>query len=97
MKTESITRLGLLILVLLIGIGAAAMFFAPAAFNSISSAFEPGLGLKTSVIIGFFVSVGLIAFFAVVAGDSLFGELETMVGAFLLFFLIFSLTTAWVF
>jgi hypothetical protein len=97
MKTEHLVRLGLIVVLLAIGLGFVALFFAPAAFDSVASIFEPGLGLKTSVVIGFFVSVTLIAMFAVLAGDSFFGELETMVTAFLLFFVIFSLTTAWVF
>jgi hypothetical protein len=97
MKNEHLVRLALIVMVVAVGLGAVAMFFLPATFDAVGQAFEPGLGLRTSVIIGFFISVAIIAFFAVVAGDSFFGELETMVVAFLLFFVIFSITTAWVF
>jgi len=46
---------------------------------------------------GFGVTVALFVLFALVAGDSLIGEIQYMLGSFFGFFLILTLLIAWVF
>ena len=60
-------------------------------------AMAPGMGLKTGILWGFGVTVTLFVLFAMVAGDGLFGELPFMLGAFFLFFAVFSLLITWIF
>jgi len=72
------------------------LFLLPAATPIIGTLNE-GLGLRESVPWGFGLTVALIAFFALVAGDGLIGELQFMLGAFFSFFLILTLLIAWVF
>lgn len=62
-----------------------------------ATAFAPGLGLKTAALWGFCVTVGLLVVFAIVAGDSLFGEIQFMLGSFFTFFVVITLLIAWVF
>lgn len=57
----------------------------------------PGLGLKASFAWGFGVTFAVFVVFAMVAGDGVFGELPIMLGAFLGFWVIFSLSLAWIF
>ncbi len=61
------------------------------------AAIEPGIGLKTAALWGFGVTVVLLIVFALVAGDSLLGELQYMLGAFFSFFAVITLLIAWVF
>ncbi len=56
-----------------------------------------GLGLKDAALWGFGVTVALFVLFAVVAGDSLIGEIQFMLSSFFGFFLILTLLIAWVF
>jgi hypothetical protein len=58
---------------------------------------EPGVGLKTASLWAFGVTFVMFVFFAVVAGDGLLGEIQYMLGAFFLFFVIITLMIAWVF
>lgn len=85
-----VVLIAVLVLVLL------AVFLLPAA-TPIVSTLNEGLGIKESVPWGFGLTVALIAFFALVAGDGLLGELQFMLGAFFSFFLILTLLIAWVF
>ena len=71
--------------------------FGPPFFESFLAAFESGLGIKDAAIWSFFLVVGLFIVFAIVAGDSLIGELQFMIGGFLLFYVFFALMIAWVF
>ena len=76
-----------------LGIVLLALIFLPVVVQS----FEPGLGLKMASIIGFFVVTTLFIVFAIFAGDGLLGEIQFMIGGFLLFYLIFTVMIAWVF
>ena len=76
-----------------LGIMLLALIFLPVVVQS----FEPGVGLKMASIIWFFVVMILFIVFAIFAGDGLFGEIQFMIGGFLVFFLIFTVMIAWVF
>ena len=76
-----------------LGIVLLALMFLPVVVQS----FEPGVGLKLASIIGFFVTTTLFIVFAIFAGDGLLGEIQFMIGGFLLFYLIFTVMIAWVF
>lgn len=63
----------------------------------VRAALEPGIGLRAAALWGFGVTVVLMIVFALVAGDSLLGELQYMLGAFFSFFAVITLLIAWVF
>jgi hypothetical protein len=56
-----------------------------------------GMGLKDATLWGFGVTVALFVLFAVVAGDSLIGEVQFLLGSFFGFFLVLTLLIAWIF
>ena len=58
---------------------------------------SPGLGLRSSAIISFILTVVIMIVFAIASGDGLLGELQFILPAFFLFFVIFWLFTAWIF
>ena len=80
-----------------LGIVLLALIFLPSTFAWVVQLFEPGVGLKMASIIGFIVVTILFIVFAIFAGDGLFGEIQFMIGGFLLFYLIFTVMIAWVF
>lgn len=80
-----------------LGIVLLALIFLPSTFAWVVQLFEPGVGLKMASIIGFFVATILFIVFAIFAGDGLLGEIQFMIGGFLLFYLIFTVMIAWVF
>ena len=80
-----------------LGIVVLAVSFLPSTSAWVVQFFDPGLGLKTASIIGFFVTIILFVVFAIAAGDGLFGEIQFMIGGFMAFWLIFTLMIAWVF
>lgn len=88
--------LGLLLLVVAAVIAGLGYVGAPL-LETATAALAPGMGLKTAVLWGFGVTVALFVVFALVAGDGLVGELPFMLGAFFLFFVVFSLLIAWIF
>ena len=88
--------LALLLVVVLIVVAALGYFGAPL-LEATTTALAPGMGLKTGILWGFGVTVTLFILFALVAGDGLFGELPFMLGAFFLFFAVFSLLITWIF
>ncbi|NCC40448.1 MAG: hypothetical protein EOM21_13515 [Gammaproteobacteria bacterium] len=88
--------LAIVILIAVIGLVLLAVFLLPAA-TPIVGTLNQGLGIKASVPWGFGLTVALLAFFALVAGDGLLGELQFMLGAFFSFFVILTLLIAWVF
>lgn len=59
--------------------------------------FAPGLGLKESAVIAFFVTVVLLVVFTLAAGDGLLGELQFILAGFFTFFTILWLMIAWIF
>jgi|TARA_B100000767_G_scaffold43625_1_gene37607 hypothetical protein len=62
-----------------------------------STGTEAGLGLKDSAVVSFFVSLVLVAILALVSGDGLLGEVQFVLVAFILFFIVFWLMIAWIF
>lgn len=81
------------IVILLIG----AVFLLPVLSDIVAIHLSPGLGLKDAAVLSFFITVGIMVVFAIVSGDGLLGELQFILGAFFLFFIILWLLTAWIF
>lgn len=75
----------------------AAILFIPSLADVSAAWFEPGLGLKTSAIIAFCISLVVVLVFAVVSGEGIVGEIQFILPGFLIFFLIFWLMVAWIF
>ena len=88
--------LAVVVLIAVLVLALLVVFLLPAAAPIVGTLNE-GLGIRESVPWGFGLTVALIAFFALVAGDGLLGELQFMLGAFFAFFLILTLLIAWVF
>lgn len=74
-----------------------AILLIPALQEVVALHFSPGVGLKTSAVIAFFVTIALLVILAVVAGDGLIGELQFMLAGFFGFFVICWLMIAWIF
>lgn len=73
------------------------IFMFPSFFEILSTSTSTGLGLKDSAVISFFVSLVLVSVLAIVSGDGLLGEVQFVVVAFFLFFIVFWLMIAWIF
>jgi len=87
--------LAISLLIVILGIGV--VLLSPALGEIINQSFSPGLGLKTSAIISFFVTIVLMIVLTIVAGDGLIGELQFILGGFFVFFIIIWLMLAWIF
>ena len=72
-------------------------FIFPSFLQILSTNTANGLGLKDSAVISFFVSLVLVAILALVSGDGLLGEVQFVLAAFFLFFIVFWLMIAWIF
>ena len=59
--------------------------------------FGEGLGLKDAAIIAFFLSVGLLVLFALIASDGLLGEVQFLLASYVGMFVINWLLIAWIF
>ena len=95
-KNES-RKIAIVLVALVILALVAALLFIPSLAEMSATAFEPGLGLKTSAIIAFGVSLVLMVVFALTSGEGVVGEVQFILPGFLLFFVIFWLMTAWIF
>lgn len=95
-KNES-RKIAIILIALVLVLGVAIMLILPAMADIIAVHFEPGLGLKTSAVIAFFVTIVTMLVFALASGDGLLGELQFMLAGFFVFFLIFWLMIAWIF
>jgi hypothetical protein len=84
--------LGIGLLLIVLGI-----LFAPPLIQNFVATLEPGVGLKAASLWAFSLTFVMFVFFAAVAGDGLLGEIQYMLGAFFLFFVIITLLIAWVF
>ena len=93
-ETRKITIV-LISLVILILICGAIML--PGLVGFIDIHLTPGLDLKESAIVSFFTTVIIMIIFAVASGDGLLGEIQFMLSAFFLFFIIQWLFIAWIF
>jgi len=88
--------LGVLILAATVFVAVVALLLAPVGQDALA-VLSDGVGLKSAFIWGFGTTVALFVLFALVAGDSLIGELQFMLGSFFFFFVVLSLLIAWVF
>jgi len=95
-KNESRT-IAIVLICLVVVLGLALLLLLPPLSGFVAVHFDSGIGLKTSAIIAFFVTVTLMVVFAVAAGDGLLGEIQFMLGSFFLFFVVFWLMIAWIF
>ena len=73
------------------------IFMFPQFIEILSTSTSTGLGLKDSAVVSFFVSLVLVTVLAIVSGDGLLGEVQFVVVAFFLFFIVFWLMIAWIF
>jgi len=83
------------VLILILGVGV--ILLLPALGEIINQSFSPGLGLKSSAVISFFITTILMIVLTLVAGDGLIGELQFILGGFFMFFIIIWLMFAWIF
>lgn len=94
-KQARITAIALVVLLLALAVAGFAML--PLLNEFIATYFSPGLGLKDSAVIAFFVTLVVMVVMAIAAGDGLLGEIQFMLAGFLSFFVILWLMTAWIF
>ena len=73
------------------------IFMFPQFLEILSTSTATGLGLKDSAVVSFFVSLVLVTILAMVSGDGLLGEVQFVLAAFFLFFIVFWLMIAWIF
>lgn len=86
-----------LLVLIIVTLVAGIVLLAPELFAAMEPAFSEGVGLRTSAIIGFFVTLVVMLLFTLAAGDGLIGELQFVLPAFFVFFLFFWLGIAWLF
>jgi hypothetical protein len=87
----------LVVLVIALAIFAGLLVIGISFLGEFGSAFSDGIGLRTAVLWGFGVTVGLMVLLALASGDSLIGEIQFMLAAFFTFFAVITLLIAWVF
>ena len=93
------------VLVFLCVIGAAGLItgwwliasYGPVLLDWIAITFSDGLGFKASAAIGFFLTLAVLALFALVSDGGIFGEAQVLIGSFFGFFIAFTLLVAWIF
>jgi hypothetical protein len=95
-KNES-RSIAIVLISLVIVLGVGILLMLPMAADFVAVHFSPGLGLKASAVIAFFITIAVIVVFAVAAGDGLLGELQFILSGFFLFFVIIWLLLAWIF
>ena len=86
---------GLVLLVVVLAL--AALLAGPMLQAFFYASLEPGLGVKAAFAWGFGLTFAMFVAFAIVAGEGVIGELPIMLAAFLAFWVIFSLSVAWIF
>jgi hypothetical protein len=95
-KNES-RKIAIVLISLIITLGVAILLMLPALTEIVTVHLSPGLGVKDSAVISFFVTVVIMIVFAVSSGDGLLGEIQFILGGFFLFFVIIWLLVAWIF
>ncbi|RUM94946.1 MAG: hypothetical protein DSZ28_00570 [Thiothrix sp.] len=95
-KDES-RKIAIALIVLVSVLVVAAALMLPALTEIATVHLSPGLGIKDSSVISFFISIIVMIVFAVASGDGLLGEIQFILGGFFLFFVIIWLLIAWVF
>lgn len=89
--------IAIVLVLLVLVLGVAAVFMLPGLADLAAVHLAPGLGLRDAALISFGVTVVLMIVFAIAAGDGFLGEIQFMLAAFFLFFLIIWLLAAWIF
>lgn len=95
-KNES-RKIAIVLIALVIVLGIAILLMLPVLSNIITVHLSPGMGLKDSAIISFFVTTVIMIVFAISSGDGLLGEIQFILGCFFLFFIIIGFLVAWIF
>ena len=95
-KKES-RAIALALVGLLLLLSVTTVWLLPEIIGIVSTHLAPGLGLRDSAVISFFITVVLMIVFAVVSGDGLLGEIQFIIAGFFLFFVTFWLMIAWIF
>lgn len=95
-KNES-RQIAIALISLVIILVVAAFLMLPALLEIVSVHLSPGLGLKDSAVISFFITIAIMIVFAISSGDGLLGELQFILGGFFMFFVIIWLLMAWIF
>jgi len=95
-KDES-RKIAIALISLVIVLGVAILLMLPTLTEIVTVHLSPGLGLKDSAVISFFVTIVIMIVFAVSSGDGLLGEIQFILGGFFLFFVIIWLLIAWIF
>ena len=90
-------KIAIALVALVLILAVAVLLMLPALGEIAAVHLSPGLGLKDSAVIAFFVTLVIMIVFAVASGDGLLGEIQFMLGAFFLFFVIIWLLVAWIF
>lgn len=75
----------------------AVTWIVPDMMAGVSAALDPGVSMKSAAKYAFVLTLVVLGFFAVVAGDGLLGEIQYILPAFFTFFLFNWLLIAWVF
>jgi|TARA_B100002003_G_scaffold15351_1_gene12797 hypothetical protein len=73
------------------------IFIFPSFLEILSTSTSTGLDLKDSAVVSFFLTLVLVTILAIVSGDGLLGEVQFVVAAFFLFFIVFWFMIAWIF
>ena len=73
------------------------IFIFPSFLEILSTSTSTGLDLKDSAVVSFFLTLVLVSILAIVSGDGLLGEVQFVVVAFFLFFIVFWFMIAWIF
>ena len=95
-KDES-RKIAIALISLVLVLVAAAVLMLPVLTEIATVHLSPGLGLKDSAVISFFITIVIMIVFAVASGDGLLGELQFILGGFFLFFMIIWILFAWIF
>jgi hypothetical protein len=95
-KNES-RKIAIALVALVLVLGVAILLMLPTLSEIVAVHMSPGLGLKESAVISFFVTVVIMIVFAIFSGDGLLGEIQFILGSFFLFFVIIWLLVAWIF
>lgn len=95
-KNES-RKIAIALISLVLVLAVAIVLMLPALGEIAAVHLDPGLGLKDSAVISFFVTIVIMIVFAISSGDGLLGEIQFILGGFFLFFVIIWLLIAWIF
>ena len=90
-------KIAIVLVSLVLILGGALLLMLPALSDIVSVHLAPGMGLKDAAVVSFFVTVVIMIVFAITAGEGLLGEIQFILAAFFLFFVILWLLIAWIF